>query len=223
MSHQPLCEHPNIVQLKGISFIDNSDEDLYPLLIVEPACRDFPDLTRLTYSRSENFAPDLAAGLMSDIADGISVLHVYGVIHGDVKPDNVLIFPAADRPHGLTVKVCDFGFSGSRFSEDNPRGSTPAWAAPECLPNAPVLFRKYRNEEVQDIYSFGLVAAFVLLRRLPTKLRDTKTSEVIANDLQHLTSDYPWLHRFLNILIECLEYDPSQRLSSLSEIRNSIL
>lgn len=52
MSHQPLCEHPNIVQLEGISFIDHTNEDIYPLLIVEPACRDFPDLTRLLSSRS---------------------------------------------------------------------------------------------------------------------------------------------------------------------------
>src|SRR5450432_3944081 len=97
MSHRPLCEHLNIVQLKGISFWGNRDEELCPVMIVEPACREYPDLTRFVLSQNGNVQADLAAGIIADIADGISVLHVYGVIHGDVKPGNVLIFPRYGR------------------------------------------------------------------------------------------------------------------------------
>lgn len=141
----------------------------------------------------------MVVDLISDMADDISVLHVFGVAHGESKPENVLIFPAADRLHGLRAKVSDFGFSGSRLSEGNPRGSTPALAAPKCLS------RKYRSKETQDIYSFGSVAAYVLLHRLPSMLRDIQYFEVISKDLQYLTSDYSWLDKLIEVIRGCLE------------------
>jgi serine/threonine protein kinase len=222
MSHRPLCEHPNIVQLLGISFSNNQDGQLYPALVVEPACREFADLTRFVLSHSEDIEPDLAAHLISDIADGISVLHVYGVVHGDVKPDNVLIFLTGDGPHYLTAKICDFGFCGSQFSEDSPRGGTPAWSAPECSPTAPKSFHEYRNKHMQDIYSFGLVVAFVLLRRRPTVSMILIAAESIVGDLERLNPEYPRIRQFKALLRQCLFYVPSARLSSLSEVRNSI-
>ncbi|KAK0122573.1 hypothetical protein ONS96_009615 [Cadophora gregata f. sp. sojae] len=222
MSHQPLCEHPNIVQLKGISFDETSD-DLYPFLIVEPACEQYPDLTRLTRFSPAKLPSDQVADIIGDIADGISVLHVYGVIHGDIKPDNILIFKTTDRVHGLKAKICDFGFSGSLFSEDSPRGSTPAWAAPELQYNVPESFQEYRKESPQDIYSFALVVMFVILGRLPTMDRDSETSKTMVSDLKPLTPEYPWLEKFIPILEECLQYEPSKRRKSLAKVRESIL
>ena len=222
MSHRPLCQHPNIVQLLGISFSDNEDGQLYPILVVEPACREFADLTRFVLSRSEDIEPDMAAHLISDIADGISALHVYGVVHGDIKPDNILIFPAKNGPHNLTAKVCDFGFSGSQFSEDSPRGGTPAWSAPECSPTAPESLHKYRNKHTQDIYSFGLVAAFVLLRRPPTFPMILIAAEAVVSDVEQLNPEYPRIRQLLALFRQCLCYVPSKRLSSLSEVRYSI-
>jgi serine/threonine protein kinase len=222
MSHRPLCEHPNIVQLKGISFSDGGEGYLRPLLVVEPACREHADLTHFVLSRSENLEPEIAAHIISDTADGISVLHVYGVVHGDLKPDNVLIFPSVDRPNGFTAKIADFGFSGSRLSEDSPRGYTPAWAAPECLPDAPPSLHRYRNEPLQDIFSFALVAAFVLLRRYPISPGATNTAEAIVTDLQCLAAEYPWIPRLLDPLRQCLNPDPLARQLSFFEIRAAI-
>jgi len=55
-------------------------------------------------------------------------------IHGDIKPENVLVFEAADEKHG-TLKICDFGFTrfhtlASRSTADLP-GYTPTYRAPE--------------------------------------------------------------------------------------------
>lgn len=221
MSHQPLCEHPNIVQLKGISFDDKSNL-LYPLLILEPACEQHPDLTRLIQSSSDKLPADQAADIIGDIADGISVLHVYGVIHGDIKPDNILIFASPDRCHGLKAKICDFGFSGSLLSEDSPRGTTPAWAAPEFQYDAPVSFKDYREKQAQDVYSFALVGVFILLGRLPSMRRDWEMSKGLVSELESLFPEYPWLENFVPIIQSCLERDPAKRRQSLAGIRELI-
>jgi serine/threonine protein kinase len=219
MSHRPLCEHPNIVQLKGISFWGNRDEELCPVMIVEPACREYPDLTRFVLSQNGNVQAALAAGIIADIADGISVLHVYGVIRGDVKPGNVLIFPATGDGLRVVAKICDFSFSRNRFSKDDPRGNTPAWAAPECFPTAPVAFHPYRNEPAQDIYSFGLVSAFVLIGCITVPIEASTASEILTADVQRHCLDHPWVKDFLPLIRQCLAHDSTQRLSSLSGVR----
>lgn len=222
MSHRPLCEHPNVVQLKGISFDDEDDENLHPVLLVEPACRDHADLTRFVLSRSENLEPVVAANLISDVADGLTVLHVYGVVHGDLKPENILIFQHPDGLDGFKAKICDFGFSGSRLSEDSPRGYTPAWAAPECFLNAPHALHEYRNQPSQDIFSFALVLAFVLLRQCPRASEHQHTKDIIEIGLKGLASEYAWIPKIIPITLQCLGYQPSDRPKSLSGVRKLI-
>jgi serine/threonine protein kinase len=111
MSHEPLSSHLNIVRLLRVSFQEEFTDVFTPLLIVEPANVVYPDLDRLLEYRGFCLGSDLSRNLISDIADGIAVLHVYGVIHRNVKPSNILIFSSFGS-QSLTVKVCDFGFSG---------------------------------------------------------------------------------------------------------------
>lgn len=47
--------------------------------------------------------------LVGDVAAGLSALHGCGVVHGDVKLDNVPVFPDTTRSTGALAKVADFG------------------------------------------------------------------------------------------------------------------
>jgi serine/threonine protein kinase len=82
------------------------------------------------------------------------------VIHGDIKPDNILIFPDT-HGSGVMAKLCDFGFSSISTPEDQdarrPLGRTDAWAAPEQLDSERAL-----PAFTQDAYSFGLVVAYII-------------------------------------------------------------
>ena len=82
----------------------------------------------------------------AQVANGLEALHAAGVIHGDLKPSNLLVVPgptARDRPQG--VRLLDFGLSAILAA--TPRSSrhqAPCFAAPEsgC---AGVAFARHRS------------------------------------------------------------------------------
>lgn len=90
-----------------------------------------------------------------DIARGLSALHQCGVIHGDMKPENVLIF---FKPE-LHAKIADFSHSFLDTGRTRKLvGGSYIYAAPEWRTSAPTgeLLRT-------DIYSFGLLFSGLIL------------------------------------------------------------
>ena len=91
-----------------------------------------------------------------------------GVIHGDLKPQNILLFDDAETREGLVAKVADFGFSNIEFLKESIRGESERWGAPERIRGCPKEITTAIQELdisgcVSDVYSFGLVAIFVAL------------------------------------------------------------
>jgi serine/threonine protein kinase len=171
MSHEPLCSHRNIVHAYGVSFdpamLEIEEPSLIdlvnPVVVVELADSRFPDLSELFKAASqETFTFDFLAGLISDVADGISILHEYGLVHNDIKPGNILIF--SDEAGKLTAKLGDFGAAGIEATNDKPRGWSRSWAAPESLDECPFpLMRDMKFKKPHDIYAFGLITSFIVL------------------------------------------------------------
>ncbi|KIO26900.1 hypothetical protein M407DRAFT_50021, partial [Tulasnella calospora MUT 4182] len=160
--------------------------------------------------------------LVSDVASGLAYLHsrVPLVVHGDMKPDNVLI---DDAGHAMII---DFGLSA--IMEDDPTFSTSLatslqgtgnarWMAPELL-----MQEGCKRSLSTDVYSFGCIALQVYTGEVPFK--DTPTFQIIAAWFIGQTNpmakreDYPSLSSpsvdwFYDILISCLDKDPTSRPS----------
>lgn len=86
------------------------------------------------------------AALTYKILVGLKYIHEHKIIHGDIRPENIIISTTEeyDTPH-----IIDFGFSRYENSEFDPKLITPAYSAPEVIAGG-------SNSYESDIYSLGL-------------------------------------------------------------------
>ncbi len=102
---------------------------------------------------------DLALAVAREIADALGAAHAQGVVHRDVKPDNVLV----DRTG--RIRVSDFGLARpidreARLTETGVFLGTPEYSAPEQCQTA-------RIDHRADLYSLGVVLYEMLTGQLP--------------------------------------------------------
>jgi serine/threonine protein kinase len=113
LCHQPLRTHENIISLLEFGFNtqgneDEPDEDWQlkqPFLVVEYAHQTLKDFLASSLSKDIELRRKLAL----DMTAGMEALHSCDIIHGDFKPENVLVFTHPDRKH--SAKLSDFGHS----------------------------------------------------------------------------------------------------------------
>jgi serine/threonine-protein kinase len=123
---------------------------------------------------------DEVRAVLATIATALEAAHKVGVVHRDLKPDNVFLVDVEDAPAPL-VKLLDFGIAkllvDDRRLERTETGAfmgTPAYISPE----------QARGENVDhrtDIYALGVMAFELLTGRLP--FTGTSVAEVVAKHL----------------------------------------
>ena len=146
-----LQAHQNIIDLKGISWEQDGDsETTLPILVLEYAS--LGDLSSFLKKSS----PDMETrmGICSDVTNGLLALHQLGIAHGDIKFENVLIFPEQSTSSSYIAKLTDFGFAivcnGTGTKRLN--AGTPPWNSPEWLDLV-----DEKRVPLTDIYSLGLL------------------------------------------------------------------
>lgn len=148
--------HPNIVPLVDAGTTDEGQ----PYLVMQ----------RMSGSLGERLAaegplpPEVVLRHMAAAASGLQAAHNAGLLHRDLKPDNLLL--DADG----TVRVSDFGVALAAGAADGTRGTTGtlAYAAPELLGGA-------SPSVASDVYALG-ATMFALLTGDPAFHRDTDES-----------------------------------------------
>jgi serine/threonine protein kinase len=151
-----------------------------------------------------------------NIAAGIDVLHECGLIHGDPKPDNILVFK--DRKDMFVAKVADFGLSIAEVAPDTASpnvggvGGTFGWQAPEVEQSKMVPRHLWAST---DNYSFGLLIWSVLLLNgdAPSKVENTSRILLAREQMEALENQ---LHRdvghsLTEAVSKLLHDDPLQR------------
>ncbi|PIE06107.1 MAG: protein kinase [Sorangium cellulosum] len=106
---------------------------------------------------------DVALPLLLDAARGLSAVHAAGIVHRDVKPDNIFLLGEPDAPQG--VRLVDFGLAklhgnGTKNAQAGTSLGTAAYMPPEQVLSEAVDARA-------DIYSMGVVMFRALTGHLP--------------------------------------------------------
>lgn len=143
-------KHPNIVR-----FIGACRKPMVWCIVTEYAkggsVRQF-----LTKRHNRSVPLKLAVKQALDVARGMAYVHGLGLIHRDLKSDNLLI--AADK----SIKIADFGVARIEVQTEGmtPETGTYRWMAPEMIQHRPY------TQKV-DVYSFGIVLWELITGMLP--------------------------------------------------------
>ncbi len=143
-----------------------------------------------------------ALPLIEEIAAGLQAIHDAGIIHGDLKPGNVMLAsrPGESRPRAV---VMDFGLAHPVAADAHDqlvRGRTPDYSAPEQGDGAPL-------SPATDVYCLALLIADMLGVPRPSRL---------APDAERMPV------RWSRLLRRCLASDPSRRLARPAELATAL-
>ena len=147
-----MCQHPNIIKL--IDLFENSDQ--YFIVIEYMAGKDLFD-----YIQKRNFMlpEERVKQLVLQIIQAVRYLHDFGIVHRDLKLENVMM---SDSSNMGKPKIVDFGLAkiiGPQETADEPFG-TLGYVAPEVLKKKPYSFSC-------DVWSIGCIMYALLSGSLP--------------------------------------------------------
>ncbi len=151
--------------------------------------------------------------VLVDLLGGLAAVHAAGVVHRDLKPDNMII--GSDG----RVRLGDFGLArsgavptttGLAVGTDTTVAGTPAYMAPEVL-------RGGTATAASDQFSFGVMAYELLAGRRPYS--GSTWAELVASvergDVATIASAPAWLDTAIK---RCLALDPAKRFASMREV-----
>jgi serine/threonine protein kinase len=106
LSHPPIAHHPNIISFLGYGW-SMKTQQVSPFISLEFASGG----SLRTYMKDQKRSIRTKLILIGDVGAGLMALHKCGIVHGDLKADNVVVFSSLDRPSMSIAKVSDFGHS----------------------------------------------------------------------------------------------------------------
>jgi len=205
-------QHPHIVPLLAAGGAD--DLLYYTMPLVEG------EALRTRLSRDGELPVRDAVRILKDVADALAYAHARGVVHRDIKPDNVLL-------SGHHAVVADFGVAKAVSQAKTESGltsvgvalGTPAYMAPEQAAGDPNIDAR------ADIYAFGAMAYEMLTGRppfaglAPHQMLAAHVTEPVVPITDRRATIPPAL---AELVMACLAKNPADRPQSANEVLQAL-
>ena len=188
------CYHPNLTGFSEVRFLEEE-----VLVLMECATTTLSTVWRKEFQGVKHIIRSLLSGL--------EFLHRYHLIHGDVKPANVLLFETGD------VKLCDYGLTVRSYGQ--PLSSNVQsiwWRAPEVL-------RSEKYDGRIDVWSVGVILYQLLVKQyLFTEMDDVAMLRLLTADLEGRLTVLPDVP-LAPLCRSLLTFDPQKRPTALEALR----
>ncbi len=218
-----LLDHPNIVRVYDFGE-ENGQFYLVMELVVGGTIRTLLD--QASNSPDGGIAWRWGGGLeyIRQAADGLAHAHQRGMVHRDIKPDNLLVSRSSGEAgeERLRIKIADFGLAklaeGSMITATGTMMGTPSYMSPEQCQGIELDGRS-------DIYSLGVILYEMVTGQLPFESR-TPTEAIF----KHISTPpsppqdiYPELPDELNaIILRCLAKKPAERFDTAHDLAQAL-
>ncbi|HET8933086.1 MAG TPA: protein kinase [Polyangiales bacterium] len=203
-------KHPNILEIYDYSGEEGDTHYIATELLTGPTLKqlvdDHPDMPA-----------EIAACLAILITRALSAAHAEGVIHRDVKPENVMMHD------NRAVKLTDFGIAQlvdvQGMTVTGQVLGSPAHMAPEQIEGKDCDARS-------DIFSLGTVLYLLATGHLPFQGRNAHQvlKQIMEGQFREPLMVKPQIGgRLRNIIVRCLKVDPAQRYATAKEVEDDLM
>jgi len=201
------CKHPSV-----INFLDHFENSEYIFIILEYI--KYGDLREYLNKKIKDktlLAEERAADISYQIAEGLQYLHKFGIVHRDLKLENIMI-SRYEKNQRFEVKILDFGLSKIIGPKETllDRFGTLYYISPEIVLSEP-------HNKATDIWSYGVLVYNLLSGEFPFD-DEFKNKKAIAKKIVKENVSFPddkWKHRSKHakeLIQECLNKDMFKRI-----------
>jgi serine/threonine-protein kinase len=207
-------KHPAIVEI--YDFVSATEND--PSYIVVELIQG-PTLRTLLEERGGRFLPEIAALIALPLAEALAAAHEHGVIHRDVKPDNVMVEISGQ---GSRVVLTDFGVAHitgmETMTATGALVGSPAYMSPEQS-------RGHEVTSAADLWSLGAMLYELVTGVVPFSGKDpfTMIAAILRGTFRRPSQVVATVGPdFQAMIMRCLKADPAERYPSASALATDL-
>jgi serine/threonine-protein kinase len=212
-------KHPNTIRVFDFG---QDDSGLIYLAMELLNGRTLKQEIKKRLTEGKTFSESEAIRIGVGVARSLAEAHAAGLVHRDLKPDNIFLQEVADEEP--TIKVLDFGIvklanSNLTMGSDSGVPGTPAYMSPEQV-------NKVELDGRADLYSLGVILYQMMAGKVP--FGGSNIVQILYQHVHEIPPDLrtlaksPVSDRFADIVHSCLAKDPAGRPKDARTLRRTL-